>query len=287
MPQEIALEIELDARPEETYQALTDGGRLKAWLADQAEVDLDEGRYGFWGRFVPDSPDEPRQSLRRFVPQRLLEYDWNLEGGLSRVRLELEAAGTGSILRLHQDSPETADGEASLADYWSLSFENLRRHLESGGPPVLCDFSVAARGQVGCSVEIKARRQAVYQALIDPAQLNRYIAAEAEVEPRSGGVYSFGWKGGGPVKILDLEADRKLSYSWNYHDDDTVVQWELEDSGGGTRLTVVHSGFADDRELKGYTCGWLNFMNRIKSLSEAGSNWQPPRTLATDCPEGV
>ncbi|HSR69748.1 MAG TPA: SRPBCC family protein, partial [Acidobacteriota bacterium] len=258
-----------------------------SWFAEQAEVDLDEGRYAFWGRFTPNAPSGPRQELVSFQPGRRLEYDWQLDAGLSRVRIELEDAGQGSLMRVHQNSPEVREGDPSIFDFWSLSAENLRRLLESGGPPVLCDFAVRPRGQVSYSVDIGADRSTVYQALIDPRQLNRYIASDAEVEPRKGGVYNFGWKGGGPIKILDLEPERKLAYSWNYHDGDTVVQWELEDSGGGTRLTIVHSGFAEDQDLEGYRCGWLNFLNLIKSMSEQGASWKAPRTIATDCPEGA
>jgi uncharacterized protein YndB with AHSA1/START domain len=39
------------------------------------------------------------------------------------------------------------------------------------------------------------------------------------------GAFDFGWGGGGPVKILDLDPDRELAYSWHYPPDEpeTVV----------------------------------------------------------------
>jgi len=287
MAHEIELEIKLPTASEEVFKALTDPARLKTWFVDEADVDLESGRYSFWGRYIPNAPEEPRQKLLSFTPGKGLEYDWTLDAGPSRVRMEMENEEDGSLLRIRQNSPDIREGDPSIYDFWSLSAENLRRHLDDGKPPVLCDFSTRPRSEVRYSVDIDAGRQDVYQALIEPEQLNRYIAAKAEVEPREGGVYNFGWKGGGPIKILDLEPRRKLAYSWNYHDGDTVVQWELEDSGGGTRLTVVHSGFASDLDLEGYRCGWLNFMNLIKSMCETGPSWKAPRTIATDCPEGA
>jgi uncharacterized protein YndB with AHSA1/START domain len=78
------------------------------------------------------------------------------------------------------------------------------------------------------------------------------------------GEYDFGWEGGGPIKILELEPNHKLTYSWHY--EDTVVTWILEDSEGGTRLTVVHSGFAKDRSTDDYTAGWLKFINSLTKV---------------------
>ena len=54
------------------------------------------------------------------------------------------------------------------------------------------------------------------------------------------------------------------------------VTWTLEGSGGKTRLTIVHSGFAPDKPTGGYNAGWLNLMSWIKSIVEYGPDWKPP-----------
>jgi uncharacterized protein YndB with AHSA1/START domain len=99
----------------------------------------------------------------------------------------------------------------------------------------------------------------------------RYLPGAATVEPRPGGKYDFGWGENGPIKILELEPDRKLTYSWHH---DTVVSWILEDSEGGTRINLVHSGFAKDRSTDDYTAGWWKFVNYLKSMVEIGDSWQ-------------
>jgi len=43
------------------------------------------------------------------------------------------------------------------------------------------------------SIEIEAPPSAVFRALTDPEQLNRWMAAAARVEPRVGGVFDLGW----------------------------------------------------------------------------------------------
>ena len=124
-------------------------------------------------------------------------------------------------------------------------------------------------------IDIDAAPEAVFETLIDPEKLKRYISGEPTVEPEVGGKYDFGWDDGGPVKVLELVANEKLSYQWEYeHEPETVVTWTLEGSGGKTRLTLVHSGFAAKRDMGDYHIGWMHFLNRIKFLTELGDAWQ-------------
>jgi hypothetical protein len=55
-----------------------------------------------------------------------------------------------------------------------------------------------------------------------------------------------------------------------------VVTWTLEESGGKTRLTLAHSGFATDRHSDAEWGGWLNYLGLIRSLVEFGLDWLPP-----------
>ena len=110
--------------------------------------------------------------------------------------------------------------------------------------------------------------------------VNRYIATDATVEPHPGGVYNYGWQGGGPLKILDIEENRKLQFTWRYDENntpspETVVTWTLEGSGGRTRITLVHHGFASGRPADDYRTGWMKYMNEIKSMLELGDAWSP------------
>jgi hypothetical protein len=44
-------------------------------------------------------------------------------------------------------------------------------------------------------------------------------------------------------------------------------------SEGGTRLTLVHCGFAPDRPMDDYATDWHKFVNDLKSMIEIGSSW--------------
>jgi uncharacterized protein YndB with AHSA1/START domain len=112
--------------------------------------------------------------------------------------------------------------------------------------------------------------------LIEPEQLSRWVGGKASVEPRVGGRYDFGWDHG-PIKILDLQPDKALEYSWNYAETgDTVVRWELEGSKGKTKITLVHSGFNEkDRKASGgYSFGWQAFLVSLRRMLEVGPSWR-------------
>ena len=73
----------------------------------------------------------------------------------------------------------------------------------------------------------------------------------------------------GPVEIVDLAAPNRLAYTWAYPPEpESVVTWELEGSGGRTRVTITHTGFGD-REVGDYEAGWMSFLVTIRNQVEA------------------
>jgi uncharacterized protein YndB with AHSA1/START domain len=284
------LQVFIGATPEAVYAALTSPAALRTWLAEQAEVAMDDGIFEFSGRYTPGG-ERGRQRLLSFEPGRALSFSWSLEGATTEVAIAVEPAEGGSVLTLtHSGVPPRTAGDAYwVRDLLMLSLANLASYCEGRGVAPRCDFSASRDEQARAGVEIDATPGQVFASLIEPGQLDRWIATGAEVEPRVGGRYRFGWDHG-PVKILELEPDRVLAYSWRHSWDDgdgpdaTVVRWELEGSQGRTYLTIVHSGFGDDRRPDGYQLGWQEFLASLKRMHEVGPDWQPVRQieLATD-----
>lgn len=281
MSDAIHMQLALNRAPQEIYRALTDSAALEAWFSESAEVSLLEKRYDFWGRFTPGTPDREggRHPILEASPDQRLRYAWEFGeyGTTVDFRLRPHSDRTVVILQHTKDQAEAKvpwGGE----DFWFLSLENLRRYLD-GREVVRCDFSVAPTvyGDIEQSVEVDAPPERVFETLIDPQQLERWIASRARVEPRVGGVYDIGWELSGTVKILELEPGARLVYSWAAYQDEpeTVVTWTLEGSGGKTRLTIVQSGFDPEIPLDGLYTGWLHYLQRIKSLVEYGEDWQP------------
>jgi len=274
--------IDLPGTAMEVYRAISDERQLVKWLTEHARVSLDEGRYELWGRYLPGAPQAPVTRLVEAKENSALRFIWSYAGRDLAVSMELKDAPYGSRLTLTQEAVTRPETEASLSDFWGLAFENLRRLAGGGSGPVFCDFSSPKLDQAVITAEIGGTAERVFDALINPAQLDRYIASKATVEPRAGGRFDYGWNGG-PIKILEVVPNRQLSIAWQYGDDpETVVTWTLEGSRGGTRLTLVHSGFGARRKTDDYTTGWYHFVNCLKSMIETGPSWRVQKPESVD-----
>jgi uncharacterized protein YndB with AHSA1/START domain len=285
MNPKIEIEMEIEARPERVFEALTRASELEAWFAEKAFVSEDEQRFDFWGRFTPGNPnaDQGRHPLRALSPSSELRFDWHLRGADTQVEIGLAPTNRGTRLTLSHDAPARGATEMSLGDFWLLSFENLRCFVEHGAEAVRCDYSSVPQGAVELDLRIEAPPEKVFQALTRPESIDRWMSAKSSLEPVVGGQVSFGWDGEGPVKVLDIVPNEKLQYSWHHGDDpETVVTWTLEGSEGGTRLVLVHSGFGR-RETEDFRTGWLKHVLWMKSLVERGSAWSPPSVLGIGC----
>lgn len=278
MTEILHVQIALKAEPEAIYKALTDN--LADWFAEHTDVSTAKKRYDFWGRFTPGTPthEEGRHPLLAYEPGTHLRYTWLAHKFDSVVDIQIIPREGGNTVVVQQGNPNNPSHDIGFStdeDFWFLSLENLRRHLD-GKAPVRCDFTRSMVGDIQHTVEIDAPPKTVFDVLINPEQLQRWIASNAKVEPRLGGQYDLGWgQSASTLKILEIVPDETLRLSWPEGDGSTVLTWTLEASGGKTRLTLVHSGFAPDQETGGLQTGWLNFMSWVKSISEYGNDWQP------------
>lgn len=95
---------------------------------------------------------------------------------------------------------------------------------------------------------LNATPAAVFRALTEPAELTRWFAEHAEVEPKVGGVYRFWGRStlGQPdqrnavQRITAIEPDGALSFSWPLHGADTEVTLSIASGEKGTELNLTH-----------------------------------------------
>jgi uncharacterized protein YndB with AHSA1/START domain len=95
----------------------------------------------------------------------------------------------------------------------------------------------------------------VWRALTDPELIALWSMRPEGYAPVVGTHYKmFGepnryWRGYVECEVLEVRPLELLRYSWVGNDEDkpTEVRYELETHGSGTRLTLVHSGFAGVR----------------------------------------
>jgi uncharacterized protein YndB with AHSA1/START domain len=114
----------------------------------------------------------------------------------------------------------------------------------------------------------------VWRALTDPALLAEWLLPTVGLELELGSQFRFktdphpGWDGVVDCRILEIEAHRKLSYTWGVPFLDTVVTFTLTPSAAGTQLSIVQSGFKPEqkRESGGARYGWKMMGERLVAL---------------------
>jgi uncharacterized protein YndB with AHSA1/START domain len=95
-------------------------------------------------------------------------------------------------------------------------------------------------------------REVVWAALTEPEQLAGWFGSSAELDLRAGGEGMFTWEQyevSTRVTIEAVEPPERFAYRWepggaNEGGPRTLVDFRLEEIAGGTRLTLVESGFA-------------------------------------------
>jgi uncharacterized protein YndB with AHSA1/START domain len=114
----------------------------------------------------------------------------------------------------------------------------------------------------------------VWRALTDPVLLAEWLLPVVDLELEPGAAFTFrrpplpGWDGIVNCRILEIDAPRKLSYTWVVGDMDTVVTFTLAPTASGTRLSLVQSGFKPDQKQNfgGARYGWKMMGGKLVGL---------------------
>ena len=118
--------------------------------------------------------------------------------------------------------------------------------------------------------------QKVWRAVTDPALLSQWLLPVVGLELEPGAAFTFkaptfpGWDGVVSCRVLEIEAPKKLSYTWvvGGMNLDTVVTFTLTPTASGTRLSLVQSGFkpAQKQNFGGARYGWKMMGERLVDL---------------------
>ena len=128
------------------------------------------------------------------------------------------------------------------------------------------------------TVELAHPPEKVWAALTTAEGLGAWFGDEAVIDLRPGGAASMRWSGEGYTARMRVErVEEPVVFGFTWHifalpgDDPrrTYVEFTLEPAGGGTRLTVTESGFAqlpEDLYRKAYdgnTDGWAKELGEL------------------------
>jgi uncharacterized protein YndB with AHSA1/START domain len=111
----------------------------------------------------------------------------------------------------------------------------------------------------------------VWRALTDPALLAQWLLPVFDLDLEAGATFTFrrepigGWDGVVHCRVLEIEAQSKLRYTWVVGDMHTVVTFTLTPSTSGTVLSIEHSGFEPEqkRNFAGARYGWKTMGGKL------------------------
>jgi len=140
---------------------------------------------------------------------------------------------------------------------------------------------------------IRAPAAVVFQALTEPAELERWFPTSAEADSKPGGAYRFRFEsaespGRSYVRegtVLDAHPNRRLAWSWRapIREDapgeeapETRVDIALAEKAGVTEIVLTHSGFGYgpdwDRSLERHSEEWGFFVLNLRRMLERGED---------------
>jgi uncharacterized protein YndB with AHSA1/START domain len=135
-------DIEIDASPETVWELLTDPSEATRWMGQTAEFDLRPG--GLYRVEVIPGNTARGEFVEIDEPRRLV-YTWGWEtggsadsvpAGSSTIEFELEAKGTGTLLRFRHTDLPSAESATSHTRGWDHYFERLAAAAAGGDPGV-------------------------------------------------------------------------------------------------------------------------------------------------------
>ena len=114
----------------------------------------------------------------------------------------------------------------------------------------------------------------VWRTLTDPELLSQWLLPVYGHKLAPGAAFTFktepqpGWDGVVDCRMLEVDAERKISWRWVVGDIDTIVTFTLTPTTSGTRLLLVQSGFRPEQKQNfgGARYGWKMMGGRLIEL---------------------
>jgi uncharacterized protein YndB with AHSA1/START domain len=134
-----------------------------------------------------------------------------------------------------------------------------------------------ARGQsesISFEFDLQHSPAKVWRALTEPALLADWLLPVHDLHLEPGAAFTFKaqpmpeWDGTVHCRLLEIEAQRRLSYAWVVGDIDTVVTFTLTPTTAGTHLSLVQSGFKPNQKKNfgGARYGWRMMGGKLVDL---------------------
>jgi len=138
-------------------------------------------------------------------------------------------------------------------------------------------------------LEIEASPEAVWEFLVDPEKMIRWMGLSASLEQRAGGAYRVGVVPGHTASgtVATIERPRRLVLTWGWEPVEgepppavppgsSTVELELFAEGAGTRLVLTHRDLPSGEAADSHTRGWEHYLPRLVTVAAGGDPGRDP-----------
>ena len=127
---------------------------------------------------------------------------------------------------------------------------------------------------IAFELELEHAPAKVWRALTEPELLRQWLLPVVGFDLAPGAAFELhappqpSWDGTVSCRILEIEPQRKLRYTWTVPFLDTVVTFTVTPTTNGTRLHIEQTGFTREqkRESGGARFGWKMMGGRLIDL---------------------
>ena len=123
-------------------------------------------------------------------------------------------------------------------------------------------------------VYVDARPETVFEFFTDPVKLTRWLAVEATVDPRPGGlIHQVHAADGAPYimqgEFIEVTPPQRVVFTWGFTNEDvgvppgsSIVEVTLAAEGTGTHVRLVHRDLPDSARGD-HEGGWTDMLDRL------------------------
>jgi uncharacterized protein YndB with AHSA1/START domain len=131
-------------------------------------------------------------------------------------------------------------------------------------------------------IQIDASPETVFAFFTEADKLTRWLAVEAAVDPRPGGIAHLTQAGGAGNpggrysmrgEFVEVEPPTRVVFTWGFENPDidvdpgaSIVEVTLTATAGGTRVRLVHRGLPEG-ELAPHGEGWTSMLERLAAAA--------------------
>jgi uncharacterized protein YndB with AHSA1/START domain len=138
------------------------------------------------------------------------------------------------------------------------------------------------------TISIAASPDTVWEFLVEPDKMTRWMGMRAELDPRPGGVYRCEVIPGHTARgeVVELDPPRRLVFTWGWErsgDEDSqvppgtsTIEIDVTPDGDGTSLRFLHRDLPSTEASASHAHGWDHYLPRLETAAAGGDPGEDP-----------